>query len=47
MTNCNRLKMTAQNGKKRLMDVANTEQLLRLIKYSFSEIMKMIMLTGL
>ena len=26
VTNCHQLKMTAQNGKKRLTDVANTEQ---------------------
>ena len=30
--NCHQLKMTAQDGKKRLTDVANTEQLLRLIQ---------------
>ena len=32
VTNCHRFKMTAQDGKKRLTDVANTEQLLRLIQ---------------
>ena len=32
VTNCNALKMTAADGKKRLTDVANTEQLLRLIQ---------------
>ena len=32
VTNCHGLKMTAQDGKKRLTDVANTEQLLRLIQ---------------
>ena len=32
VTNCHSLKMTAQDGKKRLTDVANTEQLLRLIQ---------------
>ena len=32
VTNCNQLKMTAQDGKKRMTDVANTEQLLRLIQ---------------
>ncbi|MBR1696982.1 MAG: Bro-N domain-containing protein, partial [Anaerovibrio sp.] len=32
VTNCNQLKMTAQDGKKRQTDVANTEQLLRLIQ---------------
>ncbi|MBQ1472645.1 MAG: hypothetical protein II571_06595 [Lachnospiraceae bacterium] len=32
VTNCNQLKMTAQDGKKRLTDVANTEQLLRIIQ---------------
>ena len=32
MTNCHQLKMTAQDGKKRLTDVATTEQLLRLIQ---------------
>ena len=32
VTKCNQLKMTAQDGKKRLTDVANTEQLLRLIQ---------------
>ena len=31
-TNCRQLKMTAEDGKKRLTDVANTEQLLRLIQ---------------
>ena len=32
VTNCHALKMTAQDGKKRFTDVANTEQLLRLIQ---------------
>lgn len=32
VTNCNRLKMPASDGKMRLTDVANTEQLLRLIQ---------------
>ena len=32
VTNCNRLKMLATNGKMRLTDVADTEQLLRLIQ---------------
>ena len=32
VTNCHVLKMTAQDGKKRLTDVANTEQLLRIIQ---------------
>ncbi len=32
VTKCNQLKMTAQDGKKRLTDVANTEQLLRIIQ---------------
>ena len=32
VTNCHALKMTAQDGKRRLTDVANTEQLLRLIQ---------------
>lgn len=32
VTNCHGLKMTAPDGKKRLTDVANTEQLLRLIQ---------------
>ncbi|MCR5389051.1 MAG: hypothetical protein K6E56_07385 [Lachnospiraceae bacterium] len=32
VTNCHGLKMTAQDGKKRITDVANTEQLLRLIQ---------------
>ena len=32
VTKCHALKMTAQDGKKRLTDVANTEQLLRLIQ---------------
>ena len=32
MTNCHGLKMTAADGKKRLTDVADTEQLLRLIQ---------------
>ena len=32
VTNCHQLKMTDQDGKRRLTDVANTEQLLRLIQ---------------
>ena len=32
VTNCNQLKMTAADGKKRLTDVADTEQLLRIIQ---------------
>ena len=32
VTNCNRLKLLAQDGKRRLTDVATTEQLLRLIQ---------------
>ena len=32
VTNCNRLKMKAADGKKRYTDVANTEQLLRIIQ---------------
>jgi prophage antirepressor-like protein len=32
VTSCNRLKMTAHDGKMRLTDVGNTEQLLRLIQ---------------
>ena len=32
VTNCNQLKMLSQDGKRRLTDVANTEQLLRLIQ---------------
>ena len=32
VTNCNRLKMISQDGKKRLTDVADTEQLLRIIQ---------------
>ena len=32
LTNCKQLKMTAADGKKRLTDVANTEQLLRVIQ---------------
>ena len=32
VTNCNQLKMTAQDGTKRFTDVANTEQLLRIIQ---------------
>lgn len=32
VTNCNALKMTVADGKKRLTDVANTEQLLRIIQ---------------
>ena len=32
VTNCNGLKMTAADGKKRLTDVADTEQLLRIIQ---------------
>lgn len=32
LTNCQQLKLTAEDGKKRLTDVANTEQLLRIIQ---------------
>ena len=32
VTNCNQLKMTAEDGKQRLTDVANPEQLLRIIQ---------------
>ena len=32
VTNCHQLKMTAQDGKKRMTDVANTEQLFRIIQ---------------
>ena len=32
LTNCNQLKMTASDGRKRLTDVADTEQLLRIIQ---------------
>ncbi len=32
VTNCNGLKMTASDGKMRMTDVANTEQILRLIQ---------------
>ncbi len=32
LTNCKQLRMTAHDGKKRLTDVANTEQLLRIIQ---------------
>lgn len=32
LTNCKQLKMTAADGKKRLTDVADTEQLLRIIQ---------------
>ncbi len=32
VTNCHALKMTAQDGKKRMTDVANTEQILRIIQ---------------
>ena len=32
VTNCNRLKMKAADGKMRITDIANTEQLLRLIQ---------------
>ena len=32
MTNCHQLKMTAADGKKRLTDVATTEQILRIIQ---------------
>ena len=32
VTNCNRLKLTAEDGKQRLTDVADTEQLFRLIQ---------------
>lgn len=32
VTNCHQLKMTAKDGKKRMTDVADTEQLLRLIQ---------------
>jgi len=32
VTNCNQLKMTVADGKKRFTDVADTEQLLRIIQ---------------
>lgn len=32
VTNCNQLKMMAEDGKQRLTDVANTEMLLRIIQ---------------
>ena len=32
LTNCQQLKMVAQDGKRRLTDVANTEQILRIIQ---------------
>ena len=32
VTNCHQLKLTAADGKKRLTDVADTEQLLRIIQ---------------
>lgn len=32
VTNCNQLKMKSADGKMRLTDVANTEQLLRIIQ---------------
>ena len=32
LTNCKQLKMTAEDGKKRLTDVTNTKQLLRLVQ---------------
>ena len=32
LTNCKQLKMTASDGKRRLTDVADTEQLLRIIQ---------------
>lgn len=32
LTNCQQLKMTTSDGKKRLTDVANTEQILRIIQ---------------
>ena len=32
LTNCKQLKMTASDGKERLTDVADTEQLLRIIQ---------------
>ncbi len=32
LTNCKQLKMTAADGKKRLIDVADTEQVLRIIQ---------------
>jgi hypothetical protein len=32
VTNCNRLKLTAEDGKMRITDVADTEQLFRLIQ---------------
>ena len=34
LTNCQQLKMVAQDGKRRLTDVANTEQILRIIQSS-------------
>jgi DNA-damage-inducible protein D len=35
VTNCNALKMTAADGKQRLTDVADTEQLLRFVQSIF------------
>ena len=32
VTNCHQLKMTAEDGKQRLTDVADTEQILRLVQ---------------
>ena len=37
VTNCNQMKMTAQDGKKRFTDVANTEQLLRIIQFRYNK----------
>jgi len=33
VTNCHALKMEAADGKRRMTDVANTEQILRIIQY--------------
>jgi hypothetical protein len=40
VTNCNALKMESPDGKMRLTDVANTQQLLRLIQSPVSEFQK-------
>ena len=41
VTNCNALKLTAPDGKKRKTDVANTEQLLRIIQSTKVNIVKL------
>ena len=36
-TNCNQLKLLAQDGKMRMTDVADTEQIFRIIQYDYEK----------